>query len=139
MATYETEVKVRFGDVDAAGIAYFPSIYNMIHRVFEDLWEFHVGVSYADLIKGQGLGFPLVHSNVDFKSPLRFGDTPRVVVTCDKLGRSSLGLRYRFFLGEELVLDAHMTTACIEMARLKSCPIPDKYRESLNALMDDQV
>ncbi len=137
MAAYETAVKVRFGDVDAAGIAYFPSIYNMIHRIFEDMWEFHVGVPYVDLINGQGLGFPLVHSDVNFRSPLRFGDEPRVVVTCEKLGRSSLALRYRFFLGEELALDACMTTACIEMARLKSCAIPDIYRESLTSLMND--
>ncbi|MCA9001546.1 MAG: acyl-CoA thioesterase, partial [Planctomycetes bacterium] len=97
MAAFEIDVKVRFGDVDAAGIAYFPSIFNMIHRVFEDMWEYHVGVPYADLITGQKLGFPLVNSKVDFKSPLRFGDTPRVVVTCDRVGNSSLALRYRFF------------------------------------------
>ncbi len=139
MAAYETEVKVRFGDVDAAGIAYFPSIFDMIHRVFEDMWEFHVGVAYSDLIKRQGLGFPLVHTDVDFKSPLRFGDCARVVVACEKLGRSSLGLRYQFFLGEVLALDAHMTTACIDMARLKSCVIPDMYRDSLTALMEDQA
>ncbi|MCP5024569.1 MAG: acyl-CoA thioesterase [bacterium] len=137
MAAYEAVVKVRFGDVDAAGIAYFPSIYNMIHRVFEDMWEFHVGIPYAELIVGQQLGFPLVNSNVDFKRPLRFGDEPRVVVTCEKLGRSSLVLRYRFFLGEELALDARMTTACIDMPRLKSCAFPDNYRESLLALKAD--
>ena len=134
MAAFETPVKVRFGDVDAAGIAYFPSIFNMVHRVFEDLWEFHVGVPYADLISGQKLGFPLVNSNVDFKSPLRFGDIPRVVVTCEKLGRSSLTLRYCFFLGETLALDARMTTACIDMELLKSCPIPDAYRDALLSL-----
>jgi 4-hydroxybenzoyl-CoA thioesterase len=137
MAAYELSVKVRFGDVDAAGIAYFPSIFNMIHGVFEDLWEFHVGVPYADLITGQRLGFPLVNSNVDFKSPLRFGDCPRVVVTLDKLGRSSLALRYRFYQGQELALDAHMTTACIDMDHLKSCAIPDEYRGALLSLSEE--
>ncbi|MEZ5974979.1 MAG: hypothetical protein R3E96_09110 [Planctomycetota bacterium] len=37
MSGIEIETLVRFGDVDAAGIAYFPSIYNMIHSAFEDL------------------------------------------------------------------------------------------------------
>ncbi len=137
MAAFEIPVKVRFGDVDAAGIAYFPSIFNMIHRVFEDLWEHHVGIPYSDLIVGKQLGFPLVNSNVDFKSPLRFGDEPRVVVTCERLGRSSLTLRYQFFLGKELALDARMTTACIDMTRLKSCAIPEMYRGPLLALQAD--
>ncbi|MEZ5974980.1 MAG: hypothetical protein R3E96_09115 [Planctomycetota bacterium] len=40
------------------------------------------------------------------------------------MGRSSLRLRYRFFLDGELALDARMTTACIDMDRLKSCELP---------------
>ena len=137
MKTFEIEVLVRFGDVDAAGIAYFPSIYNMIHDTFEDLWTQHVGVPYADLLMKQRLGFPLVRSEVDFRRPLYFGDRPRVVVTCQSVGRSSLRLRYRFFSDGELCLDARMTTACIEMDKLKSCPIPEAYRGALLELLED--
>ena len=72
--TYQTSLQVRFGDVDAAGIAYYPRIYDMIHRAFENMWGDHVGIQYYDLVKRDGIGFPLAHSEVDFKSPLRFGD-----------------------------------------------------------------
>ncbi|HPF15165.1 MAG: acyl-CoA thioesterase [Planctomycetes bacterium] len=137
MKPYETQVLVRFGDVDAAGIAYFPSIYNLIHDTFEDLWYNHLGVSYADLIMKQRLGFPLVRSEVDFRKVLRFGDRPTIQVTCEGVGRSSLHLRYRFFLGEDLALDAHMTTACVDMDHLKSCPIPEAYRKVFLALMEE--
>jgi len=137
MSAFEHEVLVRFGDVDAAGIAYFPSIYNMIHDIFEDMWEQHVGVPYAELIGVQRLGFPLVRSEVDFKQPLRFGDRPRIRVVCEKVGRSSLRLRYRFYLGEELALDARMTTACIDMDAMKSCALPEDYRQAFLALKEE--
>ena len=136
--TFEIEVLVRFGDVDAAGIAYFPSIYNMMHDTFEDLWTQHVGVPYAELLMKQRLGFPLVRSEVDFSKPLHFGDRPRVVVTCQSVGRSSLRLRYRFFLGDVLALDARMTTACIDMDKMKSRSIPQAYREAFLALMEEE-
>ncbi len=137
MSAFEEEVLVRFGDVDAAGIAYFPSIYNMIHDVFEDLWTHYVGVPYAELMMEQRLGFPLVRSEVDFFRPLHFGDRPRIRVTCEHLGRSSIRLRYRFLLSGELALDARMTTACIDMDRMKSCALPPAYRAALEALLED--
>ena len=37
MAPFLASQKVRFGDVDAAGIAYFPRIHEYLHDAFEEL------------------------------------------------------------------------------------------------------
>ena len=58
-------------------------------------------------------------------------------LTLEKIRRSSLRLRYRFFLDGELALDARMTTACIDMDRLKSCELPAAYRAAFQALAPD--
>ncbi len=128
MGEFITTQKVRFGHVDPAGIAYFPRIYDYIHEAFEELWDEHVGARYYELIGQRRIGFPLVRSEVEFSAPLRFGDQPRVAVTCFHLGRSSLGLRYRYTLGERLCVDARMTTACIDLATMKSMPMPAEFR-----------
>ncbi|MBL8801096.1 MAG: acyl-CoA thioesterase [Planctomycetes bacterium] len=135
MGEFVTTQKVRFGHVDPAGIAYFPRIYDYIHEAFEELWDVHVGARYYELIGQRRIGFPLVHSEVDFESPLRFGDCPRVVVTCFHLGRSSLGLRYRYSLGARLCLDARMTTACIDLVSMKSLAMPAEYRAKFEEIM----
>ena len=119
---------MRFGDVDPAGIVYFPKIYDYIDVAFEELWDVHVGKRYYHLLGEEHLGFPLVHSEVDFKHPLHFGDRPMVRVTCFKLGRTSLGLHYQFFLDEVLCVDAHMTVVCVELGELSSVSIPEIYR-----------
>lgn len=136
MTAFTTVQKVRFGHVDPAGIAYFPRIYDYIHEAFEELWEVHVGARYYELLGQQRLGFPLVHSEVDFAHPLRFGDRPLVRVTCFQLGRSSLGLRYEYKLDETLCVDARMTTACIDLDTMKSRPIPDDYRQRFEAIVE---
>jgi 4-hydroxybenzoyl-CoA thioesterase len=133
MSAFVTELKVRFGDVDAAGIAYFPRIYGYLHEVFEELWERHVGLRYPELILGRRLGCPLVHSEVDFRSPLRFGDVARVRVTCYRLGRSSLGLRYVFSTGREC-LDARMVTTFVHLDTLEPLPLPDEFRTKFQAI-----
>lgn len=136
MSAFTTVIQVRFGHVDPAGIAYFPRIYDYIHDVFEEVWEQHVGERYYRILCDDKVGFPLVHSEVDFAHPLRFGDRPTVRVTCFKLGRSSLGLRYVFKLDEDVCVDARMTTVCVNLNDMKSLPMPGRYRERFEMIME---
>ena len=135
--TFVTQLNVRFGDVDPAGIVYFPKIYHYIHEAFEELWDVHVGKRYYHLVGEERLGFPLVHSEVDFAHPLRFGDRPLVRVTTFKVGRSSLGLHYRFMVDEVLCVDARMTVVCVELDGLKNLPIPDTYRAKFEEILEE--
>ena len=139
MSTFVTVQKVRFGHVDPAGIVYFPRIYDYLHDVFEEVWEEHVGQRYYHLLLDRKIGFPLVHSEVDFESPLRFGDRPLVSVTCFKLGRSSLGLRYLMHEADRLCVHARLTTACVDLADMKPIPIPPEFRSRFEVLLEDTV
>ena len=136
MSAYNTVIQVRFGHVDPAGIAYFPRIFDYVHDVFEELWEEHVGIRYYHLLLEQKVGFPLVHSDVDFKRPLQFGDRMVVSVTCFKLGHSSLGLRYRFMMADAIHVEARMVTACVRTDTMRSIPIPDEYRRRFELLLE---
>ena len=136
MSAFTTVIQVRFGHVDPAGIVYFPRIYDYLHDVFEELWEKHVGERYYRILCDDKVGLPLVHSEVDFQHPLRFGDRPVVRVTCFQLGRSSLGLRYRFTLDEVLCVDARMTTVCVDLDTMKSIEMPAKYRARFEAIRE---
>ncbi|MGD2017429.1 MAG: thioesterase family protein [Planctomycetota bacterium] len=136
MSAYNTVIQVRFGHVDPAGIAYFPRIFDYVHDVFEELWEEHVGRRYYHLLQEQNVGFPLVHSEVDFSTPLRFGDRPVVTVTCFKLGRTSLGLRYRFHLADRLHLEARMITVCTDTETMTPMPIPEEFRARFADLLE---
>jgi len=115
---------------------YFPRIYDYVHDVFEELWEKHVGARYYRILCDDKVGFPLAHSEVDFKSPLRFGDRPVVRVTCFHLGRSSLGLRYVFEIDGRTCVDARMTTVCVDLATMKSLAMPDLYRARFEAILE---
>lgn len=138
MSAFTTVIQVRFGHVDPAGIVYFPRIYDYLHDVFEELWEKHVGERYYRILCDDKVGLPLVHSEVDFQHPLRFGDRPVVRVTCFHLGRSSLGLRYQFTLDKKLCVDARMTTVCVDLDTMKSIEMPPKYRARFEAIQESE-
>ena len=136
MSAYVTTVPVRFGHVDPAGIVYFPRIFDYIHDAFESMWEEHVGQRYYQLLLERRIGFPLVHSEVDFKSPLRFGASPEVRITCFRLGTTSLGMRYRFSLDGVESIDARMTTVCVHTKSMEKQPIPDEFRPHFESIRE---
>jgi 4-hydroxybenzoyl-CoA thioesterase len=136
MKTFTTQQAVRFGHVDPAGMAYFPRIYDYLHEAFEELWEVHVGVRYYHLLLEQHMGFPLVHSEVDFSHPLRFGDRPIVRITCFRLGETSLGLHYVYRLDDVVCVDARMTTVCVNTKTMRPRPLPAEFRERFAELLE---
>jgi len=134
---FELQQQVRFGHVDPAGIAYFPRIFDYIHEAFEEVWERHVGARYYHLLLERKIGFPLVRADVDFKAPLRFGDRPVARITCFRLGRSSIGLRYVYRLVDTVCLEARMTTACVNLETMESIEMPEEFRLRFEAIGED--
>ena len=135
--TFVTQLDVRFGDVDPAGVAYYPRIYEFIHEATEALWDVHVGRRYFYLLSEEKLGFPLVHSEVEFKHPLYFGDRPVVKITAFKVGRTSVGLRYKFTVDETECVEARMTVVCAALDGLRPVPIPPQYKEKFEELLEE--
>ena len=130
---------VRFGDTDLAGIAYYPRMFDFIHKAMEDFFAGQCGVTYPELISKRRVGFPLVKSDVDFGSPLYFGDEVTISVTTTKVGRSSIGFRYRFSGSERECFDAKMTVCCVEMDTIKTIPIPEDLRPGLEAVLESDA
>ena len=135
MPTYKTTIRVRFGDIDHAGIVFYPRISNFFHIAFEDFFADAVGLPYDELIDDRRLGFPTVRSDVEYKVSLRFGDVAKVEIGVVHLGRSSLTMRYRLRTqdGEAVCVEGRITTVCVNMDGFRPTPIPDDLRAVFEA------
>jgi len=126
---FETTVKVRFSDVDRAGIAYYPNLVHYLHVAFEEFFEGFVGVPYATVLERDNLGFPAVALKMDFHEPLRFGEEIRVQVAISHLGRTSIQFRYRLVdtKGKSRA-EARVTVVCVALDTLEPQELPEPYR-----------
>lgn len=86
--------RVRFEEVDAAGIAYFARFFTWCHDAMEAMLA-PLEHGYVELVTKRRLGMPAVHVEADFASPLRFGDEVRIATVVERLGTSSVSLRFR--------------------------------------------
>ncbi|MEO8877761.1 MAG: thioesterase family protein [Polyangiaceae bacterium] len=125
---------VRFEDVDAAQIVFFGRFFGYCHEAMEVFFDELAG-GYAGLIVGRKIGFPAVHVEADFKSPLRYGDTARISVDVTKVGNKSATLRFTIAneTGDALVAVILHTCAVSDLVALKAIAIPDDVRKILEA------
>ena len=136
MAAYQTTLPVRFGQVDYAGIMYYPRFFENFHTVFEDMFTERLGVPYMSILQDRRIGFPTVHVETDFARPFRFGEPMRLVLDVTHIGTSSVTIRYRGFNGDEPEPSVRATTTVvlIHLDSFEKMSIPDDIRAVLQDL-----
>ena len=120
----------RFGDIDHAGIAYYPSFFHAFHCAFEDWWSEGLGVDYATLMHEHDLGFPAVRVEADFFAPIRYGDVPEISIGVLRIGASSVEFGFWMTLDAEprVRSRAKITTVAVSMRTGAKRQVPDAWR-----------
>ncbi len=122
---------VRFGEVDPAGLAFYPRFYEYFHDAFEDFFTFALGLPYAELVGAQRLGFPAVHVETDFRKPLRHGDAIEVLVAVAAIGTRSFTCAYEVLRAGEVCAKARIVTAVVNLRELSRVELPADLRARL--------
>jgi 4-hydroxybenzoyl-CoA thioesterase len=127
---YTHRLTVRFDDVDYAQIVYFPKLFTYCHWAFEDFFAKEAGLSYSELLTKRKIGFPTVHTDADFKSPLRFGESCRIVMETVKLGTSALTNRFLLHHGEssKVCAEIELVHVAVNLPSIKPVKIPEDIR-----------
>jgi acyl-CoA thioester hydrolase len=116
---------VRFVECDQQGI-----VFNAHYLVWADeaasSWWAGRGVDWPEL-NGRGLEYVVVASTLEWRSSARHGDTVEVDAELDKLGRTSLTVRFVIRVGERLCCEVRTTYVCT--AGGCATPWPEEIRE----------
>lgn len=131
MNSHLVQQRVRFNEVDAAGIVFYPRFFDYFHMAFEDFFGAATGVPYHVWIKERRIGWPTVHVECDYRAPLRYGDAFEVAVSFPKVGRSSFVTRYEVRSDGDLRCAAAITCVTTDLDRMESLAIPLVVREAL--------
>ena len=127
---FVTEVPVRFGDTDQAGIVYYPRLLHLLHIAFEELIAEVVGLPYAELMAKRNTGFPTVHMECEFTAPLRYGEVLAVATTVPEVGRTSARFEHVVTVdgdGDRRAW-ASIKRVAVDMRTLRPVPVPDDVR-----------
>lgn len=132
---FTTSILVRFGDLDPAGIAYYPNLVNFLHEAFEDFCTGHVGRPYPELYR-EGLGFPTARLEVEFLAPVQYGDQVVMVVRAEHVGRSAVHMRYEASVAGRPVFRALNVQVAVDLKTFRPLTLPDWLRARFEAALD---
>ncbi len=82
------EVRIYYEDTDCGGVVYYANYLKYFERARTHYLE-ERGLSVVGLLK-EGTQFLVVHAEVDYRSPARYGETLAVETTVAQIGRTSV-------------------------------------------------
>jgi acyl-CoA thioester hydrolase len=120
---------VRFAECDQQRI-----VFNSHYLVWADeaasSWWASRGVQWAEL-NSRGIEYLVVASSLEWRSSARYGETVEVDAELDKLGRTSLGVRFVIRVGDRLCCEVRTTYVCTS----GGSPVP--WPEDVRALVSE--
>lgn len=127
---FSTRITVRFGDVDPAGLVYYPVLLHYCHTAMEEFFAARCSTSYARLVSEERIGFPTVNVRAEFFAPFVYGDEVDVEVWVSRVGRSSATFEYRLLHASDAAPRASATIVQVATALdgLRPVTIPEKLR-----------
>jgi 4-hydroxybenzoyl-CoA thioesterase len=128
--------RIRFADVDPAGIVFYPRYFEMINSVIEDWFDDGLDYGFDQMICKDGYGVPLAHIDVDFTAPSRLDETLVFRLSLRHVGRSSIKLTISATCDGENRLIAHPVLVFINSQKHAPARLPDPLKERMLTYKD---
>ena len=126
---FTTDYKVSFSETDPGGILFFAEFLKIAHITYEKYFE------SLSLDRNYFLDdiyvLPIVHTEADYFSPVKFGDTLICEIQVGKIGRTSFELYYNLKLNDNIAAKVITKHVVVLKSSFKKSSIPT---ELLNAL-----
>lgn len=130
---YSYTTIVRLADTDAAGIVFFANYFRLAHEAVETMFT-DLGFSVRYILEQAPYILPLVHADMDYRRPLRAGDSVTVEVTLEQLGESSVTLKHRFMRGGEVAAEGRTVHVSVDRRTQQAVPLEDILRNALRGI-----
>ena len=117
-------VRIYYEDTDFTGVVYHANYLRYFERGRSDFLRV-AGVSHQDLLDlPEPAAFTVTRIEVDYRRAARIDDALLVRTTYDAIKGPRLLISQRIFRGEELIAEAQVQAACIDLAGRPRRPPP---------------
>ncbi|MBV8066017.1 MAG: acyl-CoA thioesterase [Actinobacteria bacterium] len=128
---FSARTRVGFSDTDAQGIVYYGR-----YNPYFDLARVEYLRSLG-LLRYDGAGeFVMRANDVEYFAPAMFDDELEIHVRVGKIGRTSITYEFAAHRVPDgtLMVTAHQTLVYVDLAERVAVPIPDDFRERIDAV-----
>jgi acyl-CoA thioester hydrolase len=133
--SHSIEIRVRFGETDPYGVAYFAAVLDYFKRGMDELFRSRglpPASAWRDRVKG--FGFPIVAVQCRYKSPVRFDDLLTLRTRVARLEEKGATFGFSLFrteAGKDIpAAEGEISCRAIDAA-WSPIPLPEELRRAL--------
>ncbi|MBC3764715.1 tol-pal system-associated acyl-CoA thioesterase [Neptunicella marina] len=127
---HEFSVRVYYEDTDAGGIVYYANYLKFLERARTE-WLRELGIEQDELLT-RHIGFVVRQVNMDNLRAAVFNAQLVIRSRIVQLKKASLVFHQQIFNQQnELLVDATIHIACVDLAKMRAIAIPSHIREEL--------
>jgi len=134
--SYTFNQKVLFKHCDLAGIVFYPRYFEMLNDCVEAFFDTVLAFSF-EAIHLVG-GIPTVQISATFTAPSRHGDRLEIELSCIRLGRTSLDLRFVVQCEQQTRIEAKSTIVFVDKSG-KPESWPPVLRQAIERQLDEKA
>ena len=126
------EERVRWGDVDAAGIIFYGAYIRFFEFAETEMFR-ATGLAYGVMFDELDIWLPRAHLECDFRRAAQLDDLLEVCASVGRVGMKSLRLDFEVRRNgeDELIADAHFVLVAVRRTTFESVPVPEELRSGL--------
>ena len=124
---FSTVIPLRFRLGDPAGISFFANVYPLSHDTFEEFVQ-ALGFEWKLWFANKEWGVPLRHTECDYHRPMIPGNDVEITVLVDKIGETSLAMKYIFRSLGHVCAEVKMVHTFVDQS-MKKRSIPSEIRD----------
>lgn len=122
MNDFYLEKNIYYHDTDAGGVVYYGSYLKHLEESRAECMK-DMGIDFVAYAKN-GFIFPVVHLEIDYRKPARYGDRVRIFTWPEVAGKASLEFRQEIRIGDKTLLVCKVVCACVNRD-LKPTRLPE--------------
>lgn len=126
-------VRVYYEDTDSGGVVYYANYLRFLERARTEVLR-ALGFEQAELARDEGVAFAVRSLQAEYLRPARLDDRVDVVSRIGELGKAQLVFHQRVEREGELLLEAAVRVACLDVAKGKATAIPKRIHDKLKEL-----
>src|SRR5436190_10859230 len=134
--------RVRWSDVDRAGIIYFGSYVRFFEIAETELYR-EIGLPYSRAFDEMNAYPVRAQFHCDFQRPAYLDDLLTVEIWASRLGNASLELRFQIIRTEshqgkpgETLMTGHCTMVTVDRETIRPVPLPNVLRSALEPYLE---
>jgi YbgC/YbaW family acyl-CoA thioester hydrolase len=130
-SAFGEQLQIRFQDVDAAGIIFYPRLFSYCHDVLVSFFA-AAGVPLHEHLREPSWIAPIRHAEADYLRPLRFGDRVEVAIVAAEVAESevALGFRVARTTSQEVCALVQSVHTFVSVESFQRCPVPELLRSA---------